>query len=358
MTMTMMRVTRRRKAKGTPTALLLGGCLLLALLGLALGGGGGGEETCAGAPPLPLLRVGWDKCEQCGASDRLGALLDLGDLKELDDAKRDILLDAIVQYGTVVVRGQNLTRAEQVALTNRIGEAVVLPGSFEGQDPEPGEPAIQRITNFWANGTWKGPSHSFGAYWHQDGQFWQRSHRYLFSILYSAAAPPPGHGGQTGFVDLRAALATLSEPLKERAQGTSIRASVRDIADFTKNGLEEDLAAFPAVRHPLLDTHPSDGTTPNLYLGSPHMKVDGLESPEAGKALLELLFTHATSPSFSYFHHWQAGDVVFWDNTQTLHKAMPFDNDGTHLRELYRTQSRVAPCDDHLAAYSSIVEEL
>lgn len=78
-----------------------------------------------------------------------------------------------------------------------------------------------------------------------------------------------------------------------------------------------------------------------LYVGSPHMSVNGLESPEAGKALLEMLLAHATSPAFTYFHAWDVGDVIVWDNTQTLHHAMPYNNDGSAERELYRTQARL-----------------
>jgi hypothetical protein len=33
--------------------------------------------------------------------------------------------------------------------------------------------------------------------------------------------------------------------------------------------------------------------------------------------------------------------VIVWDNTQTLHHAMPYTNDGTAKRELYRTQARI-----------------
>ena len=38
-----------------------------------------------------------------------------------------------------------------------------------------------------------------------------------------------------------------------------------------------------------------------------------------------------------------AGDVLVWDNTQTLHHSMPYDNDGANRRELYRTQARFEP---------------
>jgi taurine dioxygenase len=199
------------------------------------------------------------------------------------------------------------------------------------------QPAIQRITNFWANGTWKGPKAKLGAYWHQDAQFWEKPKHNVLSILHAQKTPPSG--GETGFADLRAAYATLSKPLLERAANASIHVSVRDIGDFAK-GTEEDLAAFPDAEHPILDIHCLDGG-PLLYVGSPHMKVGGLESPEAGRALLDMLIVHATSPSLTYFHAWDAGDVIVWDNTQTLHHAMPYNNDGTAQRELYRTQARL-----------------
>lgn len=156
-------------------------------------------------------------------------------------------------------------------------------------------------------------------------------------MLHAQKTPP--QGGETGFADLRAARATLSRPLLERAKRASISVSVRDIADFSK-GTEQDLAKFPDASHPILDHHSMDGG-PMLYVGSPHMAVNGLESPDQGRALLDMLILHATSPSFTYFHAWDEGDVLVWDNTQTLHHAMPYNNDGRTKRELYRTQARL-----------------
>jgi len=114
-----------------------------------------------------------------------------------------------------------------------------------------------------------------------------------------------------------------------------------DIADFAK-GDPEDLAKFPLAIHPLIDTHFLD-SGPILYLGSPHMKVFGLETPEAGKELLETLLAHATAPAFTYYHSWEVGDVVIWDNSQTMHVSKPYSNDGTNRREMYRTQARMNP---------------
>ena len=36
-----------------------------------------------------------------------------------------------------------------------------------------------------------------------------------------------------------------------------------------------------------------------------------------------MLLEHATSPAFTYFHAWEAGDVLIWDNSQTLHQSAP-----------------------------------
>jgi taurine dioxygenase len=300
--------------------------------------------------PYEMHRRGWQACLRCGGAERLGAIVDVGDLKLLNETSAAQILDAVRAHGIVVLKGQNLTRAEQVAFTGALGQVIVLPSSFEGQDPEPFHPAIQRVTNFWANNTWKGPTTKFGAYWHQDGQFWVRPKHNVLSVLHAQATPPAG--GETGFCDLRAARATLSRPLLDRAAQASIQASVRDIADFAK-GTEEDLAAFPDAEHAILDHHALDGG-PLLYVGSPHMKVGGLETPEAGRALLDMLLVHATSPSFTYFHAWDVGDVIVWDNTQTLHHAMPYTNDGTAKRELYRTQARIlVPNGDDDSASSS-----
>eukprot|EP00977_Amphora_coffeiformis_P001641 scaffold310_cov168-Amphora_coffeaeformis.AAC.36 len=301
--------------------------------------------------PYPMHRRGWEECNQCGGAERLGAIVDVGNVNGLTTEGIEEILDAVRAHGVIIIKKQNMTRSQQVAFTDLLGEVVVLPSSFEGKDPEPFEPAIQRITNFWANGTWKGnSSQGFGSYWHQDGQFWLRPKHNVLSILHAQSTPPSG--GETGFADIRAARATLSQPLLERAKDAYIQVSVHDIADFAR-GTEEDLAAFPVSEHPILDHHAVDGG-PMLYVGSPHMKVGGLESPQAGKVLINMLLLHATSPVHTYFHAWDKGDIIIWDNTQTLHKAMPYKNDGTAVRELYRTQARLPLDDDGMAPVAEL----
>ena len=33
---------------------------------------------------------------------------------------------------------------------------------------------------------------------------------------------------------------------------------------------------------------------------------------------------HATQRNFVYAHKWSKGDLVMWDNRQTMHRARPF----------------------------------
>ena len=58
------------------------------------------------------------------------------------------------------------------------------------------------------------------------------------------------------------------------------------------------LLRFPDAEHAVVQTHALDGGE-TLYVGSPHMVVKGLETPEAGKDLLTMVLKHATSPSLT-----------------------------------------------------------
>ena len=93
--------------------------------------------AAAPATLLPRYRRGWEYCTAnlCGGAERLGALLDVGDLRELGPEGADKINDAVRAYGVVVIKNQNLTRAEQVKFTGLLGEPVALAKSFYGKRP-------------------------------------------------------------------------------------------------------------------------------------------------------------------------------------------------------------------------------
>jgi alpha-ketoglutarate-dependent 2,4-dichlorophenoxyacetate dioxygenase len=80
-------------------------------------------------------------------------------------------------------------------------------------------------------------------------------------------------------------------------------------------------------------THPSTGRK-SLYLSSHAGTIIGWPEPEA-KALLLDLTEAATQREFVYSHKWRVGDLVMWDNRQTMHRARPFPHN--EPRDVRRT---------------------
>jgi taurine dioxygenase len=50
------------------------------------------------------------------------------------------------------------------------------------------------------------------------------------------------------------------------------------------------------------------------------ISIDGMDKRESDE-LLEFLFEHQLQPQFQYAHRWAEGDLLIWDNLQTLHNA-------------------------------------
>jgi alpha-ketoglutarate-dependent 2,4-dichlorophenoxyacetate dioxygenase len=61
----------------------------------------------------------------------------------------------------------------------------------------------------------------------------------------------------------------------------------------------------------------------SLYLSSHAGGIVGWPMPEA-RAFLRDLIEHATQREFVYSHKWAVGDLVMWDNRQTMHRGRPF----------------------------------
>src|SRR5206468_11227366 len=61
----------------------------------------------------------------------------------------------------------------------------------------------------------------------------------------------------------------------------------------------------------------------SLYLASHAGSIVGWPVPEA-RFFLRDLVEHATQRELVYSHKWRVGDLVMWDNRQTMHRARPF----------------------------------
>jgi alpha-ketoglutarate-dependent taurine dioxygenase len=71
-----------------------------------------------------------------------------------------------------------------------------------------------------------------------------------------------------------------------------------------------------------------------MVLGATADHVVGMD-PGESRALLDELEEWSTQPRFRYTHEWHEGDLVVWDNTGMLHRALPYDVSSRRI--LHRT---------------------
>jgi alpha-ketoglutarate-dependent 2,4-dichlorophenoxyacetate dioxygenase len=156
--------------------------------------------------------------------------------------------------------------------------------------------------------------------WHSDSSFKPIPAKY--SLLHAYRVP--SRGGNTEFADMRAAYDALDEETRAMCEGLICEHSQlysRGILGFT-DFTEDERERFAPVRQVLVRTHPVTGRK-SLYLSSHAGGIIGWPVPEA-RAFLRDLVEHATQRQFVYSHRWQVGDLVMWDNRQTMHRARPF----------------------------------
>ena len=156
--------------------------------------------------------------------------------------------------------------------------------------------------------------------WHSDSSFKVVPAKY--SLLHARSIP--SKGGNTEFADMRAAYDTLDGETKAQIEGLVCEHSQlysRQLLGFT-DFTDEERARFAPVRQCLVRTHPVTGRR-SVYLSSHAGGIIGWPVPEA-RAFLRDLVEHATQREFVYAHRWRVGDLVMWDNRQTMHRARPF----------------------------------
>lgn len=253
----------------------------------------------------------------------------------------DAVMAALDEHAVLVFRGRKLDEEAQIAFAQQFG-------TLEGQNGVI-TTGVQRriserlvdISNLDATGavldqTNRRRMASLGnRLWHTDSSFKRVPAKY--SLLHAHTVV--SEGGETQFVDMRAAYDALPTSMKARIEGLMIEHSIFNsratigFTDFT----EEERRALPPVHRPLVRIHPGSGRK-TLYLASHASHVVGWPVPDGRMLILDLM-EHATQPQFVYTHEWRVGDLVIWDNRCTMHRARPFD-------ELERRDMRRATVED------------
>jgi taurine dioxygenase len=259
---------------------------------------------------------------------------------------------AFFENEVVFFRNQKLTPEQQIAFTRRFG---VLEQHVRREHRLAGFPEILIVSNIRNElGTAIG-SEDAGRFWHSDLSY--KREPSLLSALY-ALEVPVRNGitlGNTAFASSTAAYAALPEDLKQRvrdlknvhsyrsyraknieAQGEEQARGGRVVQEHVVT--EEQLNTVPDIESAVVRIHPVTGRR-GLFVNEGHTDhIVGMARAESD-ALLKELCTHIVKPEFQYVHHWQAGDLLMWDNAAVQHKAT-FDYDLPLRRLMYRTTVR------------------
>lgn len=258
----------------------------------------------------------------------LGAEIRGVDLREdLPQPTIDALRGALLEHLVLFFRDQPITVEQQIAFTARFGELVVHP--FGPKHPD--HPEIIVLDQIEPKGE--------GAdVWHADTTYTPEPP--LGSVL--RAVQLPKLGGDTGFVSMVAAYEALSPSIRELIDG------LRAVHDITGNvvranrfgdssmSLEEALAAWPPVSHPVVRTHPESGRKALYVYDVAVSHIEGLSERE-NQAILPLLCEHARSPEFQCRFRWEPNSLVFWDNRSVQHCGIA---DFTERRVMHRATLR------------------
>jgi alpha-ketoglutarate-dependent taurine dioxygenase len=239
----------------------------------------------------------------------------------LSGSAAEEIRSVLEQRGVIFFRGLQLDDAQQVRIARTLGTLV----------GDEGEAGIYKIS-LDKKVNQKADYLKGSLFWHFDGSLQPYPNRaaVLRAIELSES------GGQTEFCNTYAAYDDL--PASEKAELASLRvvhSAVRSQFYVNPEMSHEELAMWqraPSKTCPLVWTHQSGRKS--LLLGATADYVEGM-SVENSRALLARLRDWATQARYVYRHEWQVGDLLIWDNTGTMHRALPYALDSGRL--MHRT---------------------
>lgn len=157
-------------------------------------------------------------------------------------------------------------------------------------------------------------------------------------------------GGHTAFADTRKAFEELPENLKTELLENDFIAC-HSMHHSRKIAAPEAFADvnpldYPVGRHKLVQRHEPSGRM-NLYIAAHVHHIECLD-PAKSKQLIDKLYKHATQEKYTTEIHWESpGDLVIWDNTCTMHRAVG----GPFLRKYKRDMRRTTVHDSSSQAW-------
>lgn len=244
------------------------------------------------------------------------------DLDTLLSGREPEAIRAILeQRGVVFFRGLQISDEQQVTIAKTLGSIV----------QNEGEGGIYKIS-LDTNVNQRAEYLKGSLFWHFDGSL--QPYPNLATLL--RAMKLSDSGGQTEFCNTYAAYEELPEADKETIAGLRVVHSAERSQYYVRPEMSYEEIAFwqksPTKSCPMVWTHRSGRKS--LLLGATADYVIDLPVEES-RALLARLRDWATQPRYVYRHEWQLGDLLMWDNTGTMHRALPYAADSGRL--MHRT---------------------
>jgi len=246
--------------------------------------------------------------------------------------------DGMDRYAVLVFHDQRITDEQQLAFTRSLGDIEHAIGTSLrpfGDERLPSTFAdvsnLDKDSKVFARADRPRLFGLGNRLWHSDSSFKVVPAKY--SLLRAVSIP--SKGGNTEYADMRAGYDALDDETKAEVEGLVCEHSQifsRSILGFTDFS-DEERVRFKPVRQCLVRTHPVTKRR-SLYLSSHAGGIVGWPVPEA-RSFLRDLVEHATQRQFVYAHKWSVGDLVMWDNRQTMHRARPFP--ANEPRDMRRT---------------------
>ncbi|TAM68993.1 TauD/TfdA family dioxygenase [Mycobacterium sp.] len=239
----------------------------------------------------------------------------------LSGREADNIRAMLEQRGVIFFRGLQISDEQQVAIAKTLGSIV----------QNEGEGGIYKIS-LDTNVNQRAEYLKGSMFWHFDGSL--QPYPNLATLL--RAMKLSDSGGQTEFCNTYAAYEDLPEADKTAIAGLRVVHSAERSQYYVRPEMSYEEITFwqksPTKSCPMVWTHRSGRKS--LLLGATADYVIGLPVEES-RALLARLRDWATQARYLYRHEWQLGDLLMWDNTGTMHRALPYAADSGRL--MHRT---------------------
>jgi taurine dioxygenase len=256
--------------------------------------------------------------------------------RDMTDETMRRLIATLYGNQILLISSQTLSNAQYVKFGSFWGKPLRF---FLEQHTNNDFPEIIKIANSAATPA----RYRDGAmHWHTDSSY--EAIPSAVTMLYGIEVPQTG--GETWLCNTAMAYDALPESLRRKIDGQTglhCLGGAPELPGEKIPFIPEDTARLGIVKHPLVMRHPATGCAA-LYVSGTAFGIEGWNRAE-GRALIAQLRAHCTQPEFTTTVKVTTGDILLWDNFQTMHSATPLeytDEDGKR-RLLHRISTKGLP---------------